>query len=46
MKLQLKPKAATEGQSLEELLKRYDQSGDGNLDAKELKQLIRDDLKV
>ena len=29
-----------------ELLKRYDQSGDGNLDAKELKQLIRDDLKV
>ena len=45
-KLQLKLKAATEGQSLEELLKRYDQSGDGNLDAKELKQLIRDDLKV
>jgi len=44
-KLQLKLKAATEGQSVE-LLKRYDQSGDGNLDAKELKQLIRDDLKV
>ena len=44
-KLQLKLKAATEGQSVE-LLKRYGQSGDGNLDAKELKQLIRDDLKV
>ena len=28
------------------MLKRHDQSGDGNLDAKELKKLIRDDLNV
>ena len=45
-KLQLKLKAATAGRPLEELLRRYDTSGDGSLDATELKQLIRDDLKV
>ena len=45
-KLQLKLQAATAGRPLEELLRRYDTSGDGSLDAKELMQLIRNDLKV
>jgi Ca2+-binding EF-hand superfamily protein len=45
-KLQKKLKAATMGTSISKLLKRYDKSGDGLLDAKELTQLIRRDLKV
>ena len=41
-----KLKAATAGASVEALLAKYDKSGDGMLDKKELTQLIRKDLKL